>query len=176
MWGKIMTLVYRLWLHGLYGLYGPCCLVSPERLLNLITRPLSWLTKGTIKLSITGHLFWESDGNRWIPCTKDNILKKCVHIVASLWRKITLKYQMFTVLWPPGGSLLWWVAKNGGSHGGVNGPSTGRLRFGWSSIWHSSNTGSPSQQNEQTSILLGSGHFVWPSFLFWIHRIWWGCG
>ena len=62
------------------------------------------------------------------------------------------------------------------SHGGVNGPSTGRLRFGWSSIWHSSNTGSPSQQSEQTSILLGSGHFVWPSFLFWIHRIWRGCG
>ena len=45
-----------------------------------------------------------------------------------------------------------------------------------SSIWHSSNTGSPSQQSEQTSILLGSGHFVWASFLFWIHRIWWGCG
>ena len=62
------------------------------------------------------------------------------------------------------------------AHGGVNGPSTGRLRFGWSSIWHSSNTGSTSQQSEQTSILLGSGHFVWHSFLFWIHRIWWGCG
>ena len=45
-----------------------------------------------------------------------------------------------------------------------------------SSIWHSSNTGSPSQQSEQTSILLGPGHFVWPSFLFWIHRIRWGCG
>ena len=40
----------------------------------------------------------------------------------------------------------------------------------------SSSTGSPNQQSEQTSILLGSGHFVWPSFLFWIHRIWWGCG
>ena len=76
---------------------------------------------------------------------------------------------------PPGkssvvGGLKWWLSQ------GVNGPSTGRLRFGWSSIWHSSNTGSPSQQSEQTSILLGSGHFVWPSFLFWIHRIWWSCG
>ena len=26
------------------------------------------------------------------------------------------------------------------------------------------------------ALVLGSGHFVWPSFLFWIHRIWWGCG
>ena len=66
------------------------------------------------------------------------------------------------------GGLKWWLSRGGGG-GGVNGPSTGRLSFGWSSIWHSSNTGSPSQQSEQTSILLGSGHFVWPSFLFWIY-------
>ena len=41
----------RLWLHGLYWLYGPHCPLSPERPLNLITH--SW--HGYI-FSITGHL------------------------------------------------------------------------------------------------------------------------
>ena len=41
MWGKIIIPIYRLWLHGLYGLYGPCCLLSPERLLNFITHSLT---------------------------------------------------------------------------------------------------------------------------------------
>ena len=83
----------------------------------------------------------------------------------------------FTTVWSPQRHPPPPTHTHGGGGGWVGGsPSTGRLRFGWSSIWHSSNTGSPSQQSEQTSILLGSGHFVWPSFLFWIHRIWWGCG
>ena len=41
MCGKIMIPMYRQWLHGLYGLYGPCCMLSPERPLNLITHSLS---------------------------------------------------------------------------------------------------------------------------------------
>ena len=36
MWGKIIIPMYRLWLHGLYGLYGPRCPLSPKRLINLI--------------------------------------------------------------------------------------------------------------------------------------------
>ena len=40
MWGKIMIPMYRLWLHSLFGLYGPCCPLSPERPLNLITHSL----------------------------------------------------------------------------------------------------------------------------------------
>ena len=35
-----MIPMYRLWLHGLYGLYRPRCPLSPKRLWNLIT-PLS---------------------------------------------------------------------------------------------------------------------------------------
>ena len=39
---KIVIPVYWLSLHGLYRLYGPRCLLSPERLLNVITHsPLS---------------------------------------------------------------------------------------------------------------------------------------
>ena len=37
-WGKIMIPTYRLWLHSLYG---PRCLLSPERPLNLITHSLN---------------------------------------------------------------------------------------------------------------------------------------
>ena len=44
MWGKIMIPMYRLWLHDIYGLYGPRCPLSPERPLNLIIHSLtlSW--------------------------------------------------------------------------------------------------------------------------------------
>ena len=41
MWGKIMIPMYRLWLHSLYGLYGPRCPLSPERPLNSITHSLT---------------------------------------------------------------------------------------------------------------------------------------
>ena len=37
MWGKIIIPMYRLWLHSLYGLYGPWCPLSPKRLMNLIS-------------------------------------------------------------------------------------------------------------------------------------------
>ena len=36
MWGKIIIPVYRLWLNGLYGLYGPRCPLSSKRPINLI--------------------------------------------------------------------------------------------------------------------------------------------
>ena len=44
--------MYRLWLHGLYRLNGPCCLLSPERPLNLITHPL------TLSLELLVGLLW----------------------------------------------------------------------------------------------------------------------
>ena len=40
-WGKIMIPMFRLWLHSLYGLYGPRCLLSPERPLNLVTHSIT---------------------------------------------------------------------------------------------------------------------------------------
>ena len=44
-WEKIMIPMNRLWLHGLYGLHvhGPWYLLSPKRLLNLITHSLTHL-------------------------------------------------------------------------------------------------------------------------------------
>ena len=38
MWGKIMIPMYKLWLHGLYGLHG---LMSPKGPLTLITHSLT---------------------------------------------------------------------------------------------------------------------------------------
>ena len=40
MWGKIIIPMYRLWLHCLYGLYGPRCPLSPKRPINLISLSL----------------------------------------------------------------------------------------------------------------------------------------
>ena len=45
MWGKIMIPMYRMWLQGVYGLYGPRCPMSPERMLNLITHSLTYSPK-----------------------------------------------------------------------------------------------------------------------------------
>ena len=44
MWGKIIIPMYRLWLNGLYGLYGPRCPLSSKRPINLIS--LSYLYNG----------------------------------------------------------------------------------------------------------------------------------
>ena len=42
MWGKIIIPMYRLWLNGLYGLYGPRCPLSSKRPINLISLSLSF--------------------------------------------------------------------------------------------------------------------------------------
>ena len=43
MWGKIIIPMYRLWLNGLYGLYGPRCPLFSKRPINLISLSLSCL-------------------------------------------------------------------------------------------------------------------------------------
>ena len=40
MWGKTIIPMYRLWLNGLHGLYGPRCPLSPKRPINLISLSL----------------------------------------------------------------------------------------------------------------------------------------
>ena len=44
MWGKIIIPMYRLWLNGLYGLYGPRCPLFSKRPINLISLSLSLLS------------------------------------------------------------------------------------------------------------------------------------
>ena len=43
MWGKIIIPMYRLWLNGLYELYGPRCPLFSKRPINLISLSLSLL-------------------------------------------------------------------------------------------------------------------------------------
>ena len=43
MWGKIIIPMYRSWLNGLYGLYGPRCPLFSKRPRNLISLSLSHL-------------------------------------------------------------------------------------------------------------------------------------
>ena len=65
MWGKIIIPMYRLWLHGLYGLYGPRCLLSPKRPINLIS--LSWLYDLNPNLDCgTPHLFCILGELQWL--------------------------------------------------------------------------------------------------------------
>ena len=40
MWGKIIIPMYKLWLNGLYGLYGPWCPLFSKRPINLISLSL----------------------------------------------------------------------------------------------------------------------------------------
>ena len=54
MWGKILIPMYRLCLYGLYGLYGPQCLLFPERLLNLITHSLTSIVSDHFEI----NQFW----------------------------------------------------------------------------------------------------------------------
>ena len=51
MWGKIIIPMYRLWLHGIYGLYGPGCPLSPKRPINLISLSLA-------PLDVQQHSHW----------------------------------------------------------------------------------------------------------------------
>ena len=39
LWGKIMIPMYRLWLHSLFGLYGPWCPLSPQNAVKLNHSP-----------------------------------------------------------------------------------------------------------------------------------------
>ena len=45
MWGKIIIPMYRLWLNGSYGLYGPWCPLFSKRPINLISIYLSIRSK-----------------------------------------------------------------------------------------------------------------------------------
>ena len=57
--GKIMIPMYRLWLHSLYGLYGPRFPLSLKRLLNLITHLIVHLCYKihNMTLSYNGMIF-----------------------------------------------------------------------------------------------------------------------
>ena len=53
MWGKIIIPMYRLWLNGLYGLYGPRCPLSSKRPINLISLSLSrWFAQSFVQTQI----------------------------------------------------------------------------------------------------------------------------
>ena len=132
MWGKIMIPMYRFWLHNLYGIYGPHCLLSG--LLNLITESLTQLCVQTSLLAfcdgnltnwiilqnwyITGH--WNS-----LPRTSSISTLHTVNIVAagdlamqgsraSATMVLPLLYRNILVSAPEGlmslskGSALWW--------------------------------------------------------------------
>ena len=62
MWGKIIIPMYKLWLHGLYGLYGARCSLSPKRPINLISLSLStpwqfdYLSNSLFRITLTENI------------------------------------------------------------------------------------------------------------------------
>ena len=82
MWGMIMIPMYRLWLHGLYGLYGPRCPLSPKRLLNLITHSLSLeiVPKDPINNipALVQIMAWHPPGDK--PLSEPVMIKLSTHI------------------------------------------------------------------------------------------------
>ena len=55
MWGKIIIPMYRIWLNGLYGLYGPRCPLFSKRPINLISLSLSLFVGHTNVRRINGY-------------------------------------------------------------------------------------------------------------------------
>ena len=53
-----MIPMYRLRLHSLYGLYGPRCLLSPKRPLNVITHSLTARIDVGDKVSFSNKLVY----------------------------------------------------------------------------------------------------------------------
>ena len=123
---------------------------------------------------ITGPLWGEFTGDRWIPLTKASDTELWWVFFICAWtngwannrdagdlRCHNVYYNVFPIesssgprgwvgLW----GFLWWApsAKRKDHHG---------VSSGWSSVWHRSNTGLSSTQYEQIPIILG----VWP---FWL--------
>ena len=103
MWGKIIIPMYRLWLNGLYGLYGPRCPLFSKRPINLISLSLYMLISHMFPkrcLDFDGLAQDCSNSNANAlellhSCTKpsiwsstivcDNALQNCREIVSSSW-------------------------------------------------------------------------------------------
>ena len=67
MWGKIIIPMYRLWLNGLYGLYGPRCPLSSKRPINLISLSLSYTTSREYRCELNQCLMSSRSFFMW-PC------------------------------------------------------------------------------------------------------------
>ena len=86
MWGKIIIPMYRLWLHGLYGLYGPRCPLSAKRPINLISLSLS--------LVFTGQLWdicWEDLEEIWL------VWRHCI-VSFNSFRRVCCPVQVYSPL------------------------------------------------------------------------------
>ena len=117
MWGKIMIPMYRLWLHSLYGLYGPCCQLSTERPLNLITHSLTYqayhkytykISQQTFKHSLQpgGLVIWHQRSwsilvqvLAWCLMTPNHYLDQCWLIFNIVNYKHLQTYSRLTFIW-----------------------------------------------------------------------------
>ena len=76
MWGKIMIWMYWQWLHDLHG---PCCPMSPERPLNLITHSLTQCWEIILDIYVYIYLcfFWKRKN---VSMTLSGVLNHVSHL------------------------------------------------------------------------------------------------
>ena len=100
MWEKIMIPMYRLWLHGLCGLYGPRCLLSPERPLNFITHSLAWTVPNHYLNQCWNIVDW-TFGNKLLWNFYQNPIfsfnKMHFKISSAKWRQFCLSLNVLTL-------------------------------------------------------------------------------
>ena len=89
MWGKIIIPMYRLWLNGLYGLYGPRYPLSSKRPINLISLSLSlWEFDRLGSDHRSGCVQWIVVTNRAVNSSRvDRQYRRCQPSVASVWTR-----------------------------------------------------------------------------------------
>ena len=83
MWGKIMTPMYRLWLHGVYERCGPRCPLSPKRLLRPDTG---------VKMDLNGSHF-----RYWLECAMI-VIEPPIFILSTnkmLYRTLNVLFCLF---------------------------------------------------------------------------------
>ena len=87
MWGKIIIPMYRLWLHSLYGLYGPRCPLSPKREINLISLSLLLFFPWILSTRLCCAMF----------CCDDIISSKLILMVyLPIWSVLVDHESLFT--------------------------------------------------------------------------------
>ena len=106
MWGKIIIPMYRLWLNGLYGLYGPRCPLFSKRPINLISLSLSLsLSHGRGFLHVSNVFLFYLDGVVDILCQNKKI--NLLHTSSNaFFLKLTLVLNKISLNFVPEWQLI----------------------------------------------------------------------
>ena len=87
MWGKIIIPMYRLWLNGLYGLYGPRCPLFSKRPINLISLSL-------FRNNLFNPLRPRQNGRHF-----SDAIFKCIFLNENVWISLEILQKFAPEVW-----------------------------------------------------------------------------